>query len=133
MKNTRIHAGSTALAAVIGGVVLPAQAQVAFIMDMMTVHACTANNWGTADWSRQYSQVTAEKKAKLQTALDAEMGKGFVACMQSKRPMNQAACTQAIDASVKMPVVGGGVPFLPDPVKQVLGDDLEKAMAQCMK
>lgn len=100
---------------------LPASAQVAFIMDMMTYHMCIANNWDTPSWKMQFAQLSDTQRDKLRKGLEVQLSPQGLLCLEKTRPYPEETCAKVIDrAGRRMPSVGGGEPFLsPDLDKEV--------------
>lgn len=107
----------------------PAAAQVAFIMDMMTVHLCIANNWDTPSWRKQFADLSEAQMHQLKRGLAQQFSPEGLACLRTTRPMPQEACAKVIDkAHGGRPSVGGGEPFIGAELEKELGDSTEKAM-----
>lgn len=109
---------------------LPASAQVAFIVDVMTYHMCIANNWDTPSWKMQFAQLSDTQKDKLRKGLEVQLSPQGVLCLEKTRPYPEEACAKVIDrARQGMPSVGGGEPFVSPDLDKELERGSEKAFS----
>jgi len=112
---------------------LPASAQVAFIMDMMTSHMCIANNWETPSWQKQFAKLNDTQKGKLRLGLESQLSPQAVHCLETTRPYPEGACAKVIDkVSGHAPSVGGGEPFIGADLERELQIGSEKAF-RCLE
>lgn len=90
-----------------------AQAQVAFLMDVMTTEMCLLNNLDAPGWpQRNGGPLNAADKRRLLRQLEPRFPAPAVACLR-RQPYPAAACFAVIgEAGRRMPPVGGGEPFL---------------------
>lgn len=109
---------------------VPASAQVAFIMDVITYHMCIANNWDTPSWKMQFAQFNDTQKGKLRQGLEVQLSPHGVGCLEKTRPYPEEACAKVIDRARRgMPSVGGGEPFLSPDLEKELERGSEKAFS----
>ena len=110
-SNTRIRMALAALLA--SCLCLPAQAQVAFIVDMAISNACLANNWNTPHMQQWLGQMPHGVRYGLYASL--RMDASTRRCLVEQSPLPAALCDKAIAGLVQHQqkgIIGGGPPFL---------------------